>query len=388
MKNIFLLFLIFSINSFSQGFISNDSFYEDGDFIQLTRSAKPVKKSLTNYVGWTHFQLGSTCVSHSISSGMTILYNLREKSKNKDRNNLKSFSNYFPHLNIRSNLNEGFGLRKGLNNAKNNGHPLITYVEYDKFFPFAENELSSLTKMSNYSIEKAKENATKFKLKKWKSISTIKGIKQSISQNYPVLYGINYVPPSFDKLINCKTQDCYWNPDPKEKLIPESRAIGHAMLIVGYDDDKQAVLVLNSWGKNFGNNGYFWIRYEDVFTGRIPHFDDEIGSCTLDIGFGYCFGNTKDNNNKYVKYSMSDMPRYKKLAEEKWDVDIPDGNGFGSEAFSLQGIAFDEAMFWEEKQYIPQSQRKGSKASILEKNPDFKDSDWFMKFDDLLKDSE
>jgi Papain family cysteine protease len=40
---------------------------------------------------------------------------------------------------------------------------------------------------------------------------------------------------------------------------------GHAVCIVGYDDNKfgGAFKIINSWGKNFGEEGYFWIRYSD-----------------------------------------------------------------------------------------------------------------------------
>jgi C1A family cysteine protease len=36
----------------------------------------------------------------------------------------------------------------------------------------------------------------------------------------------------------------------------------HAMLVVGYDDDKNAFKVVNSWGINWGNNGFVWIDYK------------------------------------------------------------------------------------------------------------------------------
>ena len=36
---------------------------------------------------------------------------------------------------------------------------------------------------------------------------------------------------------------------------------GHAMLAVGYDDSKSAFLVVNSWGENWGENGFGWISY-------------------------------------------------------------------------------------------------------------------------------
>ena len=37
---------------------------------------------------------------------------------------------------------------------------------------------------------------------------------------------------------------------------------GHAMIVVGYDDSKNAFKVMNSWGSGWGNNGYCWIDYK------------------------------------------------------------------------------------------------------------------------------
>lgn len=37
---------------------------------------------------------------------------------------------------------------------------------------------------------------------------------------------------------------------------------GHAMLVVGYDDNKRAFKIMNSWGSNWGENGHIWVEYE------------------------------------------------------------------------------------------------------------------------------
>ena len=37
---------------------------------------------------------------------------------------------------------------------------------------------------------------------------------------------------------------------------------GHAMLVVGYDDEMNAFKVVNSWGKEWGNDGFVWIDYK------------------------------------------------------------------------------------------------------------------------------
>lgn len=37
--------------------------------------------------------------------------------------------------------------------------------------------------------------------------------------------------------------------------------VNHAITIVGWDDNKQAYLVKNSWGPGWGENGYIWVEY-------------------------------------------------------------------------------------------------------------------------------
>lgn len=41
-----------------------------------------------------------------------------------------------------------------------------------------------------------------------------------------------------------------------------NRSINHVVMLIGWDDDKQAWLIKNSWGKNWGEDGFAWIKYE------------------------------------------------------------------------------------------------------------------------------
>lgn len=43
--------------------------------------------------------------------------------------------------------------------------------------------------------------------------------------------------------------------------VSGAREGGHAVLCIGYSDSKRAWLCKNSWGKGWGESGYFWIRY-------------------------------------------------------------------------------------------------------------------------------
>ena len=42
------------------------------------------------------------------------------------------------------------------------------------------------------------------------------------------------------------------------------------MCVIGYDDNKQAVQIMNSWGPEWGNNGVAWVSYRD-----FQHFTKE-----------------------------------------------------------------------------------------------------------------
>jgi C1A family cysteine protease len=45
-------------------------------------------------------------------------------------------------------------------------------------------------------------------------------------------------------------------PQPNEEVLG-----GHAVLVVGYSDEKGCFLVRNSWGTQWGISGYFWMPY-------------------------------------------------------------------------------------------------------------------------------
>jgi hypothetical protein len=79
-------------------------------------------------------------------------------------------------------------------------------------------------------------------------------VKKSLSEGKPVIIGMN-TPPSFHRARNI------WQPIEN----PNNEYGGHAMCVVGYDDEKNggAFEIQNSWGTDWGNGGYIWIRYED-----------------------------------------------------------------------------------------------------------------------------
>ncbi len=95
----------------------------------------------------------------------------------------------------------------------------------------------------------------------------IEAVKKSISEKKPVVFGMT-CPPSFFKVKEL------WEPTEE----PLQSYGGHALCVIGYDDEKfgGAFEIQNSWGTEWGNQGYCWIRYEDYarFTRYAYEFVD------------------------------------------------------------------------------------------------------------------
>lgn len=83
-------------------------------------------------------------------------------------------------------------------------------------------------------------------------------LKLSLSKGFPVIFGM-MVPRSF-----------YLTPASGIFAMPaknEIRLGGHALLAVGYNDAAQHFIVRNSWGEEFGDQGYCYMPY-DFFMGK------------------------------------------------------------------------------------------------------------------------
>ena len=82
-------------------------------------------------------------------------------------------------------------------------------------------------------------------------------VKAALEHSIPVIIGI-VVYPSFESQYTAET-GIVMLPALNEKPLG-----GHAILIVGFDDSKNAFIVRNSWGTDWGMEGYFYLPYNYV----------------------------------------------------------------------------------------------------------------------------
>jgi hypothetical protein len=102
--------------------------------------------------------------------------------------------------------------------------------------------------------------------------SKVEAVCQMLSENKPVIIGMK-LPRSFFGIGN----DGMFEPANNEPVLEGS---AHAMCVVGYDDEKMggAFRVINSWGSSWGDNGFFWIKYDDFveYVFNSYYFDYEL----------------------------------------------------------------------------------------------------------------
>ena len=91
-------------------------------------------------------------------------------------------------------------------------------------------------------------------------------IRGCLAEGYPFVFGFTV----YSSFMTQKVAQTGKMPMPN--LAKDTVVGGHAVVAVGYDDAKQAVLVRNSWGTSWGIGGYFWMPY--AFIGSSQYCND------------------------------------------------------------------------------------------------------------------
>lgn len=204
----------------------------------------------------------------------TISYNvLAEKEGLPSTKDIWSFDPMFTYENIKdksvTDCSEGTYIEDALVFFMENGAKRMVYDEAKCGWVPAT--FSSLWKATGawYLWDKSDSRDTK-----------IEAVCQMIANGKPVPFGMT-VPKSFFSV----GADGKFSPSNTEATYG-----GHAMCIVGYDDNKfgGAFRVMNSWGTGWGDKGFCWIKYDDLlyWAFNAYHFNGEI--VDLDMSASGC----------------------------------------------------------------------------------------------------
>lgn len=119
----------------------------------------------------------------------------------------------------------------------------------------------------------AQTNAANYKLSVYKFDGfNINTFKYYLVNGYPLVIGIQidnaFMSKSYKQFEIASKGRYVW------KKYFDSSYSAHSMLICGYDDEIHAFKVMNSWGDNWANNGFFWIDYD--FFETTLNIDDPL----------------------------------------------------------------------------------------------------------------
>ena len=117
------------------------------------------------------------------------------------------------------------------------------------------------TKFTDKPTPACYREALKHQITSYHSLRSQDECRTCLAAGYPVVFGFT-VYESFESEEVARSGMLHYPAD------SETPVGGHAVLAVGYNDMEQRLLVRNSWGADWGMDGYFTMPYEYAFGGH------------------------------------------------------------------------------------------------------------------------
>ncbi|MDC1459760.1 hypothetical protein N8346_03485 [Flavobacteriaceae bacterium] len=369
-----LFFILFVYNSHSQGLnlMSEDQLNElpelNDDVLGFV-SNLPASYSFEEYVPAVLTQSGASCVGFASQYyALSTMYNIRLGIKDPSQKYSHAFDPYFVYSIVKSrdgeNCDEGSNFAEAFDILKKAGAKKMLFPPYlvcdsawDK-----EKLSTTLPYTKPYSIDEWRYAKVNYEF--------LPSAKNALYNGIPLIFGVGLTDSfnalSSDDSSSISSSSGLWEPKPYE-----DRLGGHALTIVGYDDNKfgGAFRVVNSWGRNWGDNGYFWMKYSDfidnVKAAFIMLIDENIGNENPQINLdsyqrvdytnnysmegqynsgsynGYGIYHTDENNTSYVGNFIDGNPNGYFLMlnnEGLYEANIRDG-----EMFDFDKLGFSDS---------------------------------------------
>jgi C1A family cysteine protease len=101
--------------------------------------------------------------------------------------------------------------------------------------------------------------AKEFRIDAWEFVApeSIGDIKKAIANGDPVVFGMRVSSDDLSKFGEKTKSEAIYSRNPKQNTDG-----GHAQVLIGYDDARQAFRVQNSWGPRWADHGRYWLSYD------------------------------------------------------------------------------------------------------------------------------
>lgn len=187
-------------------------------------------------------QLGS-CTGNAIAGIVEIM----DRKKGKPLDVSRLFVYYEERVLIGTvNYDSGAYIRDGIKVVNKKGAPL------ESLWPYVISRFKTRPSTAAYT------DALKRKATAYQKCVNFAAVKTALAQGYPVVVGFD-VYESFESPYVAATGMMPYPNTNTEQLLG-----GHAVVLVGYNDNTNRFIARNSWGTNWGDRGYFYMPYQVI----------------------------------------------------------------------------------------------------------------------------
>lgn len=141
-------------------------------------------------------------------------------------------------------IDAGAYIRDGIKVLNKKGAPL------ESIWPYNINKFSTRPNTLAYS------DALRRKAGTYEKVLNFAGVKNALARGFPVVIGFDV----YESFYNIGTNGIM----PYPNVNTEQLLGGHAVAIVGYNDNTSRFIVRNSWGTSWADRGYFYMPYRVI----------------------------------------------------------------------------------------------------------------------------
>lgn len=211
---------------------------------QVTNKTQSNAVDLRNFCSRIEDQgnLGS-CTGQAIAGAIELL----NKRSGKQNDVSRLFIYYYERALINTiNYDSGAYIRDGIKVTNKQGAPLESLWPYD------------IKKFAHRPTSNAINDALNRKVTLYERVQDHDGCLDALNNGYPVIIGF-YVYSSFQSPQVSRSGIMPYPDTRRERLLG-----GHAVLLVGYDKNRQVYIARNSWGPIWGDKGYFYMPFQVI----------------------------------------------------------------------------------------------------------------------------
>ena len=341
-----VFFIVLKMSSQGLGF--NESKYSSFEEYEPTSLGftPPASQSLRDYAPLVIRQKGTSCVGFATAySALSIMHNYKLGIRQESAKRFTAFDPYLIYSLITktNDCNELTYIYEGLSALLNTG--------CKKYYVYPLLDCKSDLKKSDYLW-----SSNPYKLKNYYIIPKeqlrdrsfmIEHLKTAVCAVAPPVIGIKTTNSMAGKGYGDGTvgKDGLWVPSYYDKEIG-----GHAVTIIGYDDNKfgGAFEIMNSWGNDFGDDGFMWVKYDDLLKVIDEAYLLEIYNPTQNSDIGCKLGNCYDGYSHSIFNNFIEEGMYSNGKSNGYVIRIMDkGSLMG---FSKNGVIDGLAFFYSNDQ--------------------------------------